>query len=57
MCRAQCMFFDDFTKHFEGRLTNASAESFNTKIKTFGTQFGGVRDIKFFMYRPAKLYS
>ncbi|RRD79333.1 hypothetical protein EII14_06350 [Alloprevotella sp. OH1205_COT-284] len=51
------MFFDDFTKHFEGRLTNASAESFNTKIKTFGTQFGGVRDIKFFMYRPAKLYS
>lgn len=43
--------------YFEDRLTNASAESFNAKIKAFRTQFRGVGDIKFFMYRLAKLYS
>ena len=43
--------------YFEDRLTNASAESFNAKIKAFRTQFRGVGDIKFFMYRLATLYS
>jgi transposase len=43
--------------YFEQRLTNASAESFNAKIKAFRTQFRGVTDIKFFMYRLTKLYS
>lgn len=43
--------------YFERRLTNASAESFNAKIKAFRTQFRGVGDIKFFMYRLATLYS
>lgn len=43
--------------YFEERLTNASAESFNAKIKAFRTQFRGVGDIKFFMYRLAMLYS
>ncbi len=39
--------------YFEQRLTNASAESFNAKIKAFRSQFRGVGDIKFFMYRLA----
>ena len=43
--------------YFEDRLTNASAESFNAKIKAFRTQFRGVGDIKFFMFRLASLYS
>lgn len=43
--------------YFEERLTNASAESFNAKIKAFRTQFRGVGDIRFFMYRLATLYS
>ena len=43
--------------YFEDRLTNASAESFNAKIKAFRTQFRGVGDIKFFMFRLATLYS
>lgn len=43
--------------YFEDRLTNASAESFNAKIKAFRTLFRGVGDIKFFMYRMATLYS
>lgn len=43
--------------YFERRLTNASAESFNAKIKAFRTQFRGVGDMKFFMFRLATLYS
>lgn len=43
--------------YFEQRLTNASAESFNAKIKAFRTQFRGVGDIKFFMFRLTTLYS
>ncbi len=43
--------------YFQDRLTNASAESFNAKIKAFRTQFRGVSDIKFFMFRLATLYS
>ena len=43
--------------YFEQRLTNASAESFNAKIKAFRAQFRGVGDIKFFMFRLATLYS
>ncbi len=42
--------------YFEDRLTNASAESFNAKIKALRSQFRGVGDIKFFMFRIATLY-
>ena len=43
--------------YFDQRLTNASAESFNAKIKALRSQFRGVDDIRFFMYRLAKLYA
>lgn len=43
--------------YFEERLTNASAESFNAKIKALRSQFRGVGDIKFFMYRLTMLYA
>ncbi|MBO5699378.1 MAG: transposase [Bacteroidaceae bacterium] len=43
--------------YFNDRLTNASAESFNAKIKTLRSQFRGVRDIPFFMFRLSTLYS
>ena len=43
--------------YFEQRLTNASAESFNAKIKALRSQFRGMGDIKFFMYRLTKLYA
>ena len=39
---------DTIVNYFEDRLTNASAESFNAKIKAFRAQFRGVSDIKFF---------
>ena len=43
--------------YFIDRSTNASAESFNAKIKSFRTVVRGVRDKKFHLFRVAKLYS
>jgi len=37
--------------------TNASAESFNSKIKLFRTQFRGVRKVDFFLFRLSQLFS
>ena len=48
---------DTIVNYFDGRLTNASAESFNAKIKALRAHFRGVGDIGFFMFRLAKLYS
>lgn len=42
--------------YFINRSTNASAESFNAKLKGFRTLVRGVRDIKFFLFRVSKLY-
>ena len=39
------------------RSTNASAESFNAKVKAFRAQFRGVLDIKFFLFRVAKIFA
>ncbi|WP_146216268.1 transposase, partial [Arenibacter sp. ARW7G5Y1] len=39
------------------RSTNASAESFNAKVKAFRSQFRGVRNTEYFLYRLIKLYS
>lgn len=43
--------------YFNGRSTNAAAESFNAKIKEFRRQFRGVVDVKFFLYRLCKIYA
>lgn len=43
--------------YFDNRSTNASAESFNAKIKAFRAQFRGVRNIEFFLYRLTQLYA
>jgi transposase len=42
---------------FINRSTNASAESFNAKIKAFRATFRGVRDTAFFLFRVAKIYA
>jgi transposase len=42
---------------FNNRSTNASAESFNAKIKAFRATSRGVRDIDFFLFRLAKIYA
>lgn len=43
--------------YFIARQTNASAESFNAKIKQFRSLVRGVRDVKFFLFRVEKLYA
>ena len=42
---------------FDRRSTNASAESFNAKIKAFRLQFRGVRSVPFFLFRLSKIYA
>jgi len=42
--------------YFINRSTNASAESFNAKLKGFRALVRGVRDKKFYLFRIAKLY-
>ena len=42
--------------YFPQRATNASAESFNAKIKGFRALVRGVTDRKFFLFRIAKIY-
>ena len=42
--------------YFNNRSTNASAESFNSKIKGLRAQVHGVSDLAFFMFRCAKIF-
>ena len=43
--------------YFDNRSTNASAESFNAKIKAFRSQFRGVRNVEFFLFRLTQIYA
>lgn len=47
---------DTILHYFHRRSTNASAESFNAKLKGFRVLVRGVRDVKFFLFRVGKLY-
>lgn len=47
--------YDIILNYFINRATNASAESFNAKVKAFRSQFRGVSDIPFFVFRLATL--
>ena len=49
--------YGTIANYFENRSTNASAESFNAKVKAFRNQFRGVADIPFFIFRLAKLFA
>lgn len=47
----------NIVQFFNNRSTNASAESFNAKIKSFRASLRGVRDVNFFIYRLTKIYA
>ena len=47
------IYEDEILNYFDGRKTNASAESLNSTIKCFRAQVKGVIDIQIFMYRLA----
>lgn len=48
---------DEILNFFTNRATNASAESFNSKIKAFRAQLRGVVDIPFFLYRLVTIFA
>ncbi|WP_432672972.1 transposase [Flavobacterium sp. SM2513] len=48
--------YQTILNYFDNRSTNASAESFNAKIKAFRFQFRGVRNIEFFLFRLTNIY-
>ncbi|WP_072765370.1 transposase [Arenibacter nanhaiticus] len=43
--------------YFITKSTNASAESFNAKIKAFRAQFRGVKNVEFFLYRLTTIFA
>lgn len=49
--------YQTILNYFDNRHTNASAESFNAKIKGLRAQFRGVRNVEIFMFRLAKIYA
>jgi transposase len=49
--------YQNIINYFDSRSTNVSAESFNAKIKAFRTQFRGVRNIAFFLFRLVNIFA
>lgn len=49
--------YKEIINYFDNRSTNASAESFNSKIKKFRANFRGVRDKTFFLFRLKNIFA
>lgn len=49
--------YNDILNYFDQRSTNATAESFNAKIKNFRLQLRGVKDRAFFLFRLSKIFA
>ena len=49
--------YPEILNFFNNRSTNASAESFNAKLKAFRSILRGVNDTSFFLFRVAKIYA
>ena len=49
--------YEEILNFFINRSTNASAESFNAKIKEFRAKLRGVADVDFFLFRLTKIYA
>jgi len=51
------LHYQSIVNFFDNRSTNASAESFNAKLKDFRREFKGVRDTKFFLFRLTQIFA
>lgn len=49
--------YPSILNYFDNGSTNASAESFNAKLKAFRATSRGVRDLDFFLFRISKIYA
>jgi transposase len=57
LARSIQTYYLDILNFFLNRSTNASAESFNAKVKAFRATQRGVRDVEFFLFRRFKIYA
>lgn len=57
VARSVQQHYESILNFFDNRSTNASAESFNAKVKAFRATLRGVRDTAFFLFRLAKIYA
>jgi transposase len=57
IARTMSIHYQGILNYFDNRSTNASAESFNAKIKAFRAQFRGVRNIPFFLFRLTNIFA
>jgi transposase len=49
--------YQSILNYFDNRSTNASAESFNAKVKAFRSQFKAVHKVDFFLFRLYNLFA
>ena len=56
IARTMSIHYQNILNFFDNRSTNASAESFNAKIKAFRTQFRGV-NVDFFLFRLTNIFA
>jgi transposase len=57
IARTMSIHYQNILNYFDNRSTNASVESFNAKRKAFRTQFRGVRNIDFFLFRLTNIFA
>lgn len=57
IARTMSIHYMNILNYFDNRSTNASAESFNAKIKAFRAQFRGVKNVDFFLFRLATIFA
>lgn len=57
VARSIYLHYDNILNYFNNRSTNASAESFNAKIKRFRAEFRGVKDLQFFLFRLTRIFA
>lgn len=57
IARTMSVHYKNILNYFDNRSTNASAESFNAKIKAFRAQFRGVRNVEFFLFRLTNIFA
>lgn len=57
IARTMSIHYKNILNYFDNRSTNASAESFNAKIKAFRAQFRGVRNVEFFLFRLSTIFA
>ena len=57
IARTMSIHYQNILNYFDNRSTNASAESFNAKIKAFRAQFRGVRNVEYFLFRLTNIFA